>query len=345
MKQQIFDSYFEGDYILSKGCLFNGVFSDRSDGKTFDCKYRALRDYEEFGTITCYVRRWKTEITKEMYENWFDEVLEKDKGKPYRRWEFKYSRKCIKVKRPQDKEFNDIVYFCPLSVSARLKSQFAQATKVKIIDFDEYFPLDNLFIKNEMKLLLELWKTFDRDRNEVQVMILGNKINLYCPFLDFFKVDFKIGNVGKLKTYRNDTLALQIYVNTEHREKREKTKFRDLIEGTEYDEYDKGGILNALNFKIRSRKGGDYICSFKTENGEGSIWYKNGELIISRYLRKDGYILCDKIYNTGRREYLCNSSNNLGKSIKMIYSRGDLAFEDERSLYNFQDILNKICRV
>ena len=43
----MFKSYFSAIHVLSKKAIFNIVFSDRSDGKTFDCKARALLNYEK----------------------------------------------------------------------------------------------------------------------------------------------------------------------------------------------------------------------------------------------------------------------------------------------------------
>lgn len=42
----IFNTYFSARELLGYKALFNLVLSDRSDGKTFDTKVRALEDYE-----------------------------------------------------------------------------------------------------------------------------------------------------------------------------------------------------------------------------------------------------------------------------------------------------------
>ena len=43
----LFKTYFSARYVLSKNAILNLCLSDRSDGKTFDCKARALEDYEK----------------------------------------------------------------------------------------------------------------------------------------------------------------------------------------------------------------------------------------------------------------------------------------------------------
>ena len=155
----MFNTYFEGDYILQKGALLNIVLSDRSDGKTFDCKYRCLRDYKKDRSITIYLRRYKSEITPLMYNSWFDEVLSKPKGKEFKNWKFKGSKRGIQVQTQEDGEWDFIVYFIVLSMSGKLKSQITEIERINIIDYDEFIPLDFRYLKDEVNILLEFYKS------------------------------------------------------------------------------------------------------------------------------------------------------------------------------------------
>ena len=302
----LFSTYFSARYVLSKNALISLCLSDRSDGKTFDCKARALEDYEKNKDITVYVRRWKTELGPEVYNNFFNECWENNKNyERFSNWEYKYSKNKIQVRKDKKDEWDTILYFIPLSVASRWKSKIQNPKRIKIIDFDEYVPMDNRYLPDEVSLLLDLWKTIDRDRDEVQIVICGNRIVPFCPILDYFSIDLKIGSKDMIRLYKDDTLAVQIYSNKEHREKRDEGRFRKLTSGTKYEGYDKGEVLYALDLELKSRVGFDYFCRFKTERGTGTIWYKNGELVISENNRKDGYILMDKYYNIKGEKYLC----------------------------------------
>ena len=338
----IFNSYFTARYVLSKNALISLCLSDRSDGKTFDCKSRALEDYEKNKDITVYVRRWKTELGQEVYNNFFNETWENNpKYERFSHWEFKYSKTKIQVRKNKTEEWDTILYFIPLSVASRWKSKIQNVNRIKIIDFDEYIPMDNRYLPDEITLLLDLWKTIDRDRDVVQIVICGNKIVPFAPILDYFNIDLKISNKDIIRLYRDDTLAVQIYSNKEHREKREESRFRKLTQDTKYDAYDKGEILYALDLNLKNREGYDYFCQFKTERGEGTIWYKNGSLLISEYKRKDGYILMDKYYNISGEKYLC-TYGKFPNLLKNIYRRNEMYFETERAFYIFEKILIKI---
>lgn len=337
----LFKTYFSARFVLSKKALISLVLSDRSDGKSFDCKARALLDYEKNNEITIYMRRWKSEITEKMYKGWFSEVWENNEE--YARfslWEFKYSKSGIKVRKNRKDDWDDIVYFIPLSMASKLKSQITNIKRIKCIDFDEYMPLDGKFIPDEVGQLLEFWKSIDRDRNEVQIILLGNKISPFCPVFDYFNIDITITQ-DKVRLYRDDTLAVQIYSNKEHRELRQESKFNSLIKGTPYEEYDTGGILNSLSLELKSRKGFEYLCRFKTVIGEGTIWFNNGMMVISTYKRKDGFIIMDKMHNIVGEKYLC-TYGKFPQLLKNCYRRNDMFFESEKAFHYFEKILLKI---
>lgn len=337
----LFNTYFSARFVLSKKALWNLVLSDRSDGKSFDCKARALEDFEQSKDITIYMRRWKTEITEKMYKGWFDEVWENNPNyKRFAEWEFKYSKSGIKVKTSVKSDWEDIVYFVPLSMASKLKSQITKIKHIKIIDFDEYIPLDGKYIPDEISQLLEFWKSIDRDRSEVQLIMLGNRITPFCPVFDYFNLELSITE-DKVKKYRNDTLAVQIYSNKEHREKRQESKFNDLIKGTPYDEYDSGGILKALNLEIKQRTGFEFMCRFKTTIGEGTLWFNNGEMVVSTYKRKDGFIIMDKLYPIVGEKYLC-TFGKFPLLFKNCYRKGMMFFESEKAFHYFEKILEKI---
>lgn len=333
----MFNTYFSAKYILSKGALFNYVLSDRSDGKTFDCKARALENFEQDGNITVYMRRYKTEITEKLYTTFFDEVISVKGFERFKNWTFKGTKQGVQVKRGDKWEW--IIYFVPLTMSGKLKSQL-NVKKIREIDYDEFVPLDDRYTHNEMTLLLEFWKSVDRDRDTIQLLVLGNKITPYSPFFDYFGLDMQITN-EKVRLYRGGTLAVQIYANKEHRQVRSKSKFSMLVEGTEYDEYNEGGVLNALNLKVASHVGATYFSSFKTTKGEGTIWSNGRQFIVSSYQRKDGILLVDQMYNTGREEYSINFGK-FAQLFKRMYRSGQLFFEDEKSYHIFEDILKKV---
>ncbi|MCR4661002.1 MAG: phage DNA encapsidation protein [Clostridia bacterium] len=325
---------------MEKGALLNIVLSDRSDGKTFDCKMRALEDYRDHKMIHIYLRRYKSEITPITYQNFFNDVLSKECGKEFRQWKFRGNKYGVEVKTSENDEWNYIVYFVVLSMSGKLKSSIPNETKVCCIDYDEFIPLDNRYLKDEINILLEFYKTIDRDRDSLQLIILGNKLTPFNPLFDYFDIKLRIEK-DKIRMYKDDTIAVQIYSNKEHREERSESKLSKLVKDTDYDSYNQGGILYDLGIVEGNHVGMDYWCSFKTSKGEGSIWYNTkGKFNISSNIRKDGFVLTDKIYNTGREEYTIKYGH-FASTIKQLYRSNNLTFESDKTYYAFEDILTK----
>lgn len=333
-----YKTYFTAKPILSLKALINLVLSNRSDGKTFNCKQRILDDFADKGWVSIYMRRFKTELTQESIDTFFDKVIDLPENEKYRGWKFRGNKKRMEVD-VGDGKWQVICYFVVLTMSAKLKSTFDE-TKIHVINFDEYIPVDGRYAFGEMDLLMEFYKTIDRDRDTTQLIILGNKITPFCPILDYFNIDISIEK-GKIRTYRKGTIAVQIYVSSEHEEERNKNRFAELVKDTPYDEYAHGGVLHALNIKTKSREGATYYSSFKTSKGSGTIWYDDNDFIISTYKRQDGFVLCDKIYNTGREEYDI-TYGKFASVFKKMYKSGKLCFENEKAFNAFSDILRRI---
>ena len=321
----VYTKYYSAKPMLSKGAIFNMCLSDRSDGKTFDIKYRILENYKNSGGYLkgqqgMLVRRWATEITSAMTSSFFNEVLrvKEDMAKAYAGYEFMGTSGSIKIRpvaeegKKNTNQWDTIVYVVPLTKSGKLKSNWDVA-RIHEIDFDEYAPLDGRYIKDEMTYLLELYKSVDRDRYTTQLCCFGNKIDPFNPFFSFFKLELSIEQ-SKIRTYRDGTLCVQIYSCAEHREHVAASDFSKLVDGTSYEGYNAGGILNASNFPIMKvdKTQDRYLFSFKTKDGEGSVWKKNNVdwLVISNDFRKDGICVMDANYKVPNKDTLIATTNN-----------------------------------
>lgn len=240
------------------------------------------------------MRRYSTEITAKMYNTFMDEVFAVEKYAHYAdKYEFKHSKVGVQI-RPKgsdkDTPYDWLVYFIPLSKSGKLKSQL-EISKIHTINFDEYMPLDHRYLKDEMLLLAEFWKSVDRDRDQTQLILLGNRVDPFCPFLSFFDIEVDIEK-KKIRTYRDGTLAIQIYVNQEHRDNRDESKWSTLMAATEYAAYDQGGIMYGYKARQQSlSKNATALFSFISKGKEGTIWLDKDNLVFSDKVRKDLIVL------------------------------------------------------
>lgn len=349
----MFNSYFDSNEIHSKGALTNFVLSDKSDGKTFDIKVKGFIRYFKNKSQFIYMRRWKSEISKEMYETFFNELITRVQNNTYVpnnkeeyeivknivNFDFLGTKHGVYIKDKESGKWDIICYFTPLTMCGKRKSTYDVA-RITHIEYDEFVPMDKRYCPDEMKLIYEFWKTIDRERDETVLTFYGNRIDQFNPFFDFFKITLGIEK-EKIKLYKNDTIAIQIYVNKEHREERKKSRFSDMVKGTSFENFDNGGTLFKDTIKIAQVNNGIYFMSFKTEIGEGSIFRNKSYLVISSRIRKDGDLLVDKIYNTGRDEYVCTYAN-LPTYFKSMAKRGLIYYDKEQTYHSFEPILNKI---
>lgn len=330
--------YYNAEHLLNKGALYNIVLSDRSDGKTFDCKYRALKRYLQSKEQTVYMRRWKTEFNKAMIDSFMDEI---QRVYPeYENLKFKGDKSGIYIEEAP-KKWTRFIIFIPLSVSSRLKSSFDPIPVAEIV-FDEYVPLDGRYISDEMNILNEFYMSCDRKRSKVKLLLQGNRISQYIPFLQFYGIRITI-NKKTIRTYKGGTVALQLFYEEENRKEIEGSQYGKLIEGTSYGKYIYGNTLTGGSVNLQEMPGGAHpICSFKSEAGEGTLWSKDGYMYISERVRKDLIVMCDKVYDMKDRESFIADYGNCKLMLVSCYKTNRLYAESVQAMNKFNPILRII---
>lgn len=335
--------YYSANGILGIGALFNGVFSDRSDGKTFDIKYRGINRTIKKQKSAVYTRRWKTEFTSIMKKTFLDEVIEKKpelKPNKINKLDYKYIDNTYQIK------VNGIwyiaFYFMPLSMAGKTKSNF-NPIPITNIEFDEYVPLDNRYMKDEMTNIMELYSSVDRKRYSTKLTVYGNRITSSNPFLTYFNINMDINNPG-IKVYKKGSLAIQSYSSEESHNELDNSAFINLIKDTPYEEYLKGGTLrNAGNKKKNITNEYNKWGNFKTILGEGSIWYNSNDLIIDENIIKDENTvwIVDKPYNENNFEINIKMPNIINFLKSYMYT-SSIYFTNDKAHSKFQPIISKL---
>lgn len=327
--------YFSANGGLGLGALFNQFYSDKSDGKTFDCKYRALKRFEKNNYVTVYMRRFKNEFDKDMCDTFIDEVLQ---VKPDEfNWinDIKATRQCLYIKKANENEFRPAIYFLPLTMSAKKKSSY-NPLNVREIDFDEYVPMDNRYCYNEMHLLLEAYQTFDRKRNLVKLCTFGNRVTSHNPFLNYFNIQIKIDDKQKTRLYNNGTIMIQVYHNDDNRKEVKSGTFYDMVKNTPYGNYISGNVLNSISLPIRKKnEDARLFCSFISQTGRGSIWKDDINLYICNKFVQSYLIITDKAREINNATCILASHNATVKYFKQKYNMCCLYAEDENAYNKF----------
>ena len=174
--------YIDLHPLAREKSIFKMAISDRSDGKTTEAEKLAVETFDESGKIAIFARRYGTEFTAEFFTE-FEKNLhvhpELLAGRDYDFVTPSKKRLGAFLLQPKDSDKKSTaVTFVPLTKAGRLKSALGYNTH-KNIFIDEYLPLDNRYLPDEVGAILELYKTVDRNHFDNYIMVTGNKITRF----------------------------------------------------------------------------------------------------------------------------------------------------------------------
>lgn len=206
---------------LSYDALFNFIVGNRGSGKSYGAKEYVIKRFLKAGEQFIYLRRFKTELKK--IGTYFMDIQEQFDG--------------IEM-RVQGKSFtiNGEVAGYALALSTAKIEKSTSYPNVTTIIFDEFL-LDKGFHKylpDEITMMLEIYETVARMRENVRVLFLANAISFTNPYFLFFNIQVPRNKKGI--SCKNDIL-IQFVNNQEFIEEKEKTRFANIIKGTEYAKY------------------------------------------------------------------------------------------------------------
>ena len=322
--------------------FFKMCLSDRSDGKTTGAKCIALDEFFQSGKCPVFCRRFGTEIEVGDFLNEFAKdiynvkpaLLEgyhaRAQGSRKKGWHFDISG--------NGKEWTRAIHILPLSMAGRLKSSLFYETNRHVF-IDEYIPLDDRYIKNEVTSILELYKTIDREHYESKILITGNKVTRYNPVFEYFHInDFKKG----FNYFNHDRLCLYIYSNKGNQKIAETNPMAELTEGTEYAGYNTGEFLTDFSDMLERK-------FYKSMPLAGISHNKKTYGI---YFGTDCLVICPTNGDTPA-PVLCIDRNNknaiwlnLAEKIRLVLQSykftSRLKFTDEITLHELEDFYKKI---
>lgn len=216
-----FNKYLSYKSIGIKYFILDGP---RGTGKTTTCGIGAFSSFNKDGTQFVYIRRYKTEMSGVMNTRSFDKIVDGLDYKP--------AAKGVAGFYCEDKI---VGYGLTLSMQASLKS--LNFDKVKIIIFDEALLQRGSpyrYLKDEVTNLLNLIHTIVRNREDYVVFILGNNLDIFNPYYEYFGIpNFKDRFIDRKK----HLLCEHLQPSKKLTEIMKSTALYDLTEGTTYGDF------------------------------------------------------------------------------------------------------------
>lgn len=222
--------FYDPNKMLSYNRILNCVIGARGIGKTYGIKKYIVNRAIKYGKQFIYLRRYKDELKKIM--NFFNDIKDEFPNHEFRvkGRQFFVAEKAIN--KSDKMHWKQIGWAIPLSAWQSEKSN--AYPDVETIFYDEFIrEKDNSgYIPNEVPALLNLMDTVFRNREGVRCICCSNSVTIVNPYFLYFNLipDTK----KRYNAYKS--ILVEIPDSKDFANERRKTKFGELIDGTEYAE-------------------------------------------------------------------------------------------------------------
>ena len=197
--------YYSLDKILKKNTQYKVIFGKRSNGKTFAVLERGLKLFFQKGIEMAYIRRNREDMLGKNGQTLFNNLVELGLIEKYskgvwtdvyyygKRWYFCRYEEDGKGHRQRITDEKPFCYGFVLSGQEHDKS--TSYPRVGLIVFDEFLSRSN-YLPDEFILFMNTISTIARNRTDVEIFMLGNTVNKYCPYF----AEMGLKNVKNMKT-------------------------------------------------------------------------------------------------------------------------------------------------
>ena len=180
-------SYYSLKNILKKNAVYNVIFGERSNGKTYATLKYGLEQYFKDGSQLAYIRRWKEDITGKRGQAVFSALVENNEIEKLSDGKFTgihyYTGKFFLCNYDNGKPIysdNDVLGFL-FALTDVEHDKSTSYPKVNTIIFDEFLT-NKLYLPDEFVTFMNVVSTIVRRRETVKIFMLGNTVNKYCPY-------------------------------------------------------------------------------------------------------------------------------------------------------------------
>lgn len=188
------EKYWCIENILNKNATYNVVIGERSNGKTYGVLEFCLVYYCLTGKKTALVRRYDADFEPKLAFAMWQALVADDKINKYTggKWQgVEYQKNAwYFAKYEPDKKTGKIKIitaeepFClPFSLSQSSRYKSTSYPDIENILFDEFITR-SIYMNDEFMLFMDVCSTIIRDRDTVNVFMLGNTVNKFCPYFE-----------------------------------------------------------------------------------------------------------------------------------------------------------------
>ena len=326
--------WYDNTRILSYNKLFNFVIGNRGGGKTFNAKNWCIKDYKKHKNKFLWIRRYEKELKK--VDRFFDDIRSFYPDDVFRVDGYK----CY----INDEMFGE---FIQLSTASFDKGVASPDTN-KLI-FDEFI-IDKgsiHYLKNEVDKFLELFETVARMRNNTRALFLGNAISIINPYFLYWNIKPDLNK--RFNMY--DLIAVEFYADADYIKEKNKTKFGQLVMGTNYGDYaiNNDFLRDNNTFIGKKTAEADFMLSLKYAGVIYGYWvdYKAGYIYVNRQYDPYSYNQYSLTKDDHAPNLLLIKSLKGNKHLERIiyaFENGLLLFDDMQTKNQFYEYIHYFIR-
>lgn len=323
--------YYDISTILSYNKILNFIIGQRGGGKTFGAKKWAINDFLKRGNEFIWIRHFKQEI-KQLKRNFWDDIIHSGL---YPDVEFSISGDKLYIN-------NKLCgYLIALSTSNQLKS--SSYPKVNKIIFDEFIfeKGHNHYRGDEVNDFVNLLDTIIRDRDNCRAVLIANNVQTTNPYFHYFNIR---GDQTKRFVFdHNRGICIEFYTGDVYAQERLKTRFGQLINGTEYGDFSLyNKPLHDNNEFIQKRPNNSkFMYALLWKGYYIGVWYdiKNDLIYMSNQYDSSGIIFSMTTEDHVPKTLFLREFKKMSqiRDIKYAYSVGCLYFENQMIKRYFLD--------
>lgn len=210
--------FFSLDAIKKENAIYNVIYGERSNGKSYACLNEILKNYCKTGEEGAIIRRWHEDFRGKRGQSIFAPLVQNRLVIEYTHGEwtgvYYYSGRWYLCKEDKDgklvKQENPFCYAFALTEAEHDKS--TSYPNVTTIVFDEFLSR-NGYVPDEFVLFMNTLSTIIRYRDNVKIYMLGNTVNRYCPYFDEMGLKhIRSQKKGTIETYSYGDSGLTVAV-------------------------------------------------------------------------------------------------------------------------------------
>lgn len=220
-------NWYTPNRLLTYNCLFNFTVGDRGGGKSFGTLEYCVRQFEKTGKEFIYLRRYKEELDDSL-PTLFDALVKENKFPDHKLW--------VKGKKIY---FDNRVMGYAVALSTSSKRKSVNFSNVGYIIFEEFMVdgITNRYLGSgdkEVAIFENFYETVDRLRDQTRVFFLSNAFSMVNIYFMHYKVRLR----PPYKTYNKlGNIMVCIWQDQSYRDAKAKTRFYQIVAGTEYADH------------------------------------------------------------------------------------------------------------